>query len=84
VKVLLSKNNTHLFYAGASRWTSNRREALAFSDVEHAIRCHIEQQLDTADILVVYDNPPRTLTLPITSLSPVMPRRRLIPTCALK
>jgi hypothetical protein len=75
LKVLLFK----AFYAGSSRWTRDRSRAITFSDIEDAVHCNLEERLDATDVVFLYDNPPRAVTLPITSIFPIVPRRRLIP-----
>jgi len=82
VNVLLFKSAQRSFYAGPGHWTRDQVSAITFSDLEDAVRCNLEERLEATDIVLLYDNPPRTVTLPITSISPVAPRRRLIPSIA--
>ena len=50
-----------------------------FSDVEEALRLNLEAQLGATEILFIYENPRRTLVLPITSTPSPARRRKLIP-----
>jgi hypothetical protein len=79
LNVLLFKASHRSFYIGLGRWAADQSRAITFSGIEDAIRCNLEERLDATDIVLLYANPPRTVTLPIASISPVAPRRRLIP-----
>jgi hypothetical protein len=80
LNVLLFKASHRSFYIGSGRWAADQSRAITFSGIEDAVRCNLEERLDATDIVLLYANPPRTVTLPITSsISPVAPRRRLIP-----
>jgi CheY-like chemotaxis protein len=65
--VLLRQKESGCFYAAPSRWVSDKAEALNFERVELAEALVTAERLQEVDIVLVYEQPHRQLTVPVTS-----------------
>ena len=66
MRVLLLNSITGCFYAGDKHWTRDLAEAFGLTDVEQAIRLNIRDGLGATDLVLVYENPPASVAVPIT------------------
>lgn len=67
-RIYLREIRTGLFYAGPSRWTPCRTEALGFRHGEEALRYVCEQNLQEVELLLVFSAQQHHVRIPITRM----------------
>ncbi|PWU10479.1 MAG: hypothetical protein C5B50_25600 [Verrucomicrobia bacterium] len=64
--LFLRSKQTHLYYAGLSRWVEKPREAVGFQTVEDALLLRHEQRLQQMELVIQHGAPSfKEVVLPI-------------------
>ena len=67
MRVLLRNSKTDRYYAGLNQWETDRGRALDLENIDRAIRVNQEHNVGATDLILAYDKPLCTLTVPIAS-----------------
>ncbi len=67
VKIILKDSRTGLYYGGDRHWSADVTGAMEFSSSEAAAALALKEKLETAEVVMRYENPACELTLPLAA-----------------
>jgi hypothetical protein len=66
MKTILRESLTGRYYAGDTGWVESVTEAAEFDSIKSAAALASRERLETAEVVLVYDEPDCELTLPLS------------------
>jgi hypothetical protein len=67
VKIILKDSRTGLYYGGDQKWSADSLGAMEFSSSEAAAALALKEKLETANVVMRYEDPACELTLPLAA-----------------
>jgi hypothetical protein len=66
MKTILRESLTGRYYAGDAGWVADVSQAVEFDSIHSAAALARQKRLETAEVVLVYDEPDCQLTLPLS------------------
>lgn len=67
MKIILKDSRTGLYYSRDQQWSPDVSDAMEFGSSEAAAALALKEKLETANVVMRYENPACELTLPLAA-----------------